>query len=144
MNDRVRRQLEPESLPTAARPGEASGIGQRAAGVEDYPFDPRLLIHEQSGLDRLRCIPDRELAGVLYRLYMLQERNRGPSHGASPPADTPRVGLRVLAMRALAGELGFAAQELATNVLVDESGRENVTEQSLRVFARAFRNLRAR
>ena len=119
----------------------ADAVGQRAASVEDYPFDPTLRIHEQCGLDRLRCISDRELAAVLYSLYMLQARNRDSAPTATPPASTPRVGLRVLAMRALGGELGFVAQELATNLLVDESGRENVTEQTLRDFARAFRNL---
>lgn len=124
------------------RSDELSAVGQRAAGVEDYPFDPALLIQEQSGLDRLRCISDRELAAVLYRLYMLQQRDGGSSHAATPPGSAPRVGLRVLAMRALGGELGFAAQELATNLLVDESGRENVTERTLQDFARAFRNLR--
>jgi hypothetical protein len=125
----------------ARRADETSAVGQRAASVEDYPFDPTLLIHEQSGLDRLRCLSDRELAAVLYSLYMLQARNRDSATTATPPPSTPRVGLRVLAMRALSGELGSAAQELATNLLVDECGRENVTERALQDFGRAFRNL---
>ena len=137
MSDRARPQV-PLS---AERAVEASG-GRRAAGAEDYPFDPTLRMHEQSGLDRLRCISDRDLARVLYRLYVLQERNHALSGVAAPSVRTPpRIGARLLAVRALAGELGFAAQELATNLLVDESGRENVTEQSLQDFAQAFRNL---
>lgn len=147
MNEHAYRDAEKAAAPCAGRAHEASGASQRVAGAEDYPFDAKLLIHEQSGLDRLRCISDRELAAVLYSLYVLQQRNRGSTPTATPPASTapastPRIGLRVLAMRALGGELGFAAQELATNLLVDESGRENATERTLRDFARAFRNLR--
>ncbi|MFZ5894692.1 MAG: hypothetical protein ACOY0T_26755 [Myxococcota bacterium] len=141
MNERARRHVETDAPPPARRADEASAVGQRAASVEDYPFDPTLLIHEQSGLDRLRCISDRELAGLLYSLYMLQERNRSSAPAPTPSANPPRVGLRVLAMRALGGELGFAAQELATNLLVDESGRENITERALHNFAGAFRRL---
>ncbi|MFZ5894773.1 MAG: hypothetical protein ACOY0T_27160 [Myxococcota bacterium] len=140
MNNHARR-AESTTLPSARRADNSAAVSQQAAGVEDYPFDPKLLIHEQTGLDRLRCISDREMASVLYSIYMLQERNRASAPAATPPASTPRVGLRVLATRALRGELGFAAQELATNVLVDESGRENVTEETLQYFGRAFRNL---
>lgn len=141
MSKRASRHAGTAASPSARRPDDSSAASQRAAGVGDYPFDPKLLIHEQSGLDRLRCISDREIAAVLYSLYMLQERNRGSDPAPTPSASTPRVGLRVLAMRALGGELGFAAEELATNLLVDESGRENITERTLRDFARAFRNL---
>jgi hypothetical protein len=142
MNERAYRHAETAAAPPSTqRADRASASGQGAAGAEDYPFDPRLLIHEQTGLDRLRCISDREIAAVLYSLYMLQERKRVSAPAPRPSASTPRVGLRVLAMRALGGELGFAAEELATNLLVDESGRENITERTLRDFARAFRNL---
>jgi hypothetical protein len=141
MNERAYRHNESTTPPSARRADDSAAVSQEAAGVEDYPFDPKLIIHEQAGLDRLRCISDRELAALLYSLYVLQERKRGSTPTATPPASRPRVGVRVLAMRALGGELGFAAQELATNLLVDESGCENVTEQTLRDFAGAFRNL---
>jgi hypothetical protein len=141
MNERAYRHADSTPPPSARRADNSAAVSQHAAGVEDYPFDPKPLIHEQTGLDRLRCISDRELAAVLYGLYMLQARNRGSAPTIPPRASAPSPGLRVLAMRALGGELGFAAQELATNLLVDESGRENVTERTLRDFARAFRNL---
>lgn len=114
-----------------------------SSGAEAYRFDPSLRIQEQSGLDRLRCIEDRELAGVLYRIYMLCEKGRArtQSGGAKRETAAGTIGVRVLARRALSGELGFAAQELATNLLVDESGQENVTERTLQDFARAFSKL---
>jgi hypothetical protein len=139
MDDRARPLLEAERLPTLQPPNSSP----QPFGADAYQFDPSLRIQEQSGLDRLRCIEDRELADVLYRIYMLREE--GGARGSSAPAPrtlAPRtIGIRVLATRALTGELGFAAQELATNLLVDESGRENVTERTLQDFARAFRNL---
>jgi len=141
----------------ATRPGTDGGAPKSAAsapserGVEAYPYDPALRPHEQSGLDRLRCIQDRELAAVLYRIYVLTERKRHRAAGstAAPGKPSPRassrrentIGLRVLATRALAGELGFAAQELAMNLLIDDAGRELADERSLREFARAFQTL---
>lgn len=136
MRERARLSLDAEPLPT--------GSQQPSFGADAYEFDPSLRIQEQNGLDRLRCIEDRELADVLYRIYMLREDGRARVDSApAPRTAAPRsIGIRVLATRALTGELGFAAQELATNLLVDESGRENVTERTLQDFARAFHNLR--
>lgn len=116
---------------------------QTASGAEAYRFDPSLRIEEQSGLDRLRCIEDRELAHILYSIYVLREEGQARAVSARPSnAKASRtIGIRVLATRALSGELGFVAQELATNLLVDESGRENFTERTLQDFARAFRKL---
>jgi hypothetical protein len=113
----------------------------RAPGVEAYAYDPTLCLHEQTGPDRLSCIADREMAAVLYNIYVLLERNRARSCTGPTAKHEGALGLRILATRALNGEFGYAARELASNLLIDEHGREIAEECALREFWRAFRNL---
>jgi hypothetical protein len=131
--------------------GEASGRSASAAGrtgeeppdagVEAYAYDPALRLHEQRGLDRLRCVEDREIAGLLYNIYLLAERNRARVHAAPADKRGGLIGVRLLARRALDGELGFAARELASNMLLDELGCELAHDNALAAFARAFKRL---
>jgi hypothetical protein len=110
-------------------------------GVEVYSYDPTLCVHEQAGLDRLRCIADREMAAVLYNIYVLVERNRARARPTPAAPHEGAIGLRVLATSALDGEFGYAARELASNLLIDEHGREIADERALKEFWRAFRKL---
>ena len=50
--------------------------------------------------------------------------------------------LQRTAARALLGELGPEARELAAYLLLDHAGRERVDADALRTFGRALRDLR--
>jgi hypothetical protein len=114
----------------------------RDRGAEAYPFDPLLCPDAQHGLDRLRCVSDRALAAMLYELFQVAERNT--SEAAADATRHARVceRLRQLATRALEGDLGPKASELACVALIDERGSRINDDGALRHFARAFRELR--
>lgn len=120
-------------------------MGQRSdapAGAEAYPFDPSVRAEQQRDLERLRGIPDRKLAGYLFDLYVLAANNSGTAPRTATPLATPIESARALARRALAGELGAEARELAEVLLLDATGRERGDETSVRAFAKAFRELK--
>lgn len=114
----------------------------RSRCAADFPYDARVRGQNLSGLDRLRAIPDRELAEYLYRLHACAERNEIASR-ENPLGSSPQRGPLVrVTRRALAGELGPEARELATYLLLDEAGRERTDDSSLAVFVRALQELR--
>jgi hypothetical protein len=108
-------------------------------GPEDYPFDPTARADQLRGLERLRGVADRKLAADLFTLYLLAERNSRAA--ARPPLQVPADGARRLAARAIAGQLGSDARELADYFLLDDTGSERDDEESLRAFASALRAL---
>lgn len=112
------------------------------SGAEDYPYDASLRAEQLRGLDRLRGIADRKLAGYLYVLYARADGNT--SREAERRAEHPlRLdALRRVAVRALDGEFGTDARELAAYLLLDEAGRQRLDEAPLRAFAARFRELR--
>jgi hypothetical protein len=121
----------------------AAPSADAVAGAEGYPFDPALRAEEQRGLDRLRCIKDRQLASYLYQLHAVAERNSKsarPTLERSAPLSV--FAIRATAERALAGEFGCEARELAEYLLLDETGRPRMEARSLREFAQAFAKLR--
>ncbi len=112
------------------------------AGAEAYPFDPSVRAEQQSDLERLRGIPDRKLAEYLFDLYVLAANNSARVPRAAMPRATPVESARALARRALAGELGAEARELAEALLLDPTGRERSDETSVLGFLSAFRELK--
>jgi hypothetical protein len=108
---------------------------------EDYPFNPRARADQLCGLERLRGIADRKLAADLFTLYLLAERN-SRARPTSPFLRVPADGARRLAARALAGELGSEARQLAEYFLLDDAGSERSDEESLHAFASGLRTLR--
>jgi hypothetical protein len=126
-----------------SRRDETAPSGEVEGGAEGYPFDPTLRAEEQRGLDLLRCIKDRQLAGYLYALHAVAERNSTtiePTPERSAPLSV--FAIRAMAERALAGEFGCDARELAEYLLLDETGRPGMDARSLREFAQAFAKLR--
>ena len=119
-----------------AQRSDASG------GAEAYPFDPNVQAEQQHDLDRLRGFADRKLAAYLFDLYLLATSNSAKPHTSAKAAATPIEVVRELASRALAGQLGPEARELAEALLLDSSGRDRADEPSLRTFAHAFRELK--
>jgi hypothetical protein len=86
-------------------------------GLEAYPYDPSLKMDALSGLERLRCIADRELAAHLFILFEQAQRNTQVAGAASAPYEFDTERLRLLAARALRGELGSKPKELAECML---------------------------
>lgn len=115
-------------------------------GSDAFAYDPSRRASDQSGLDRLRCISDREIAELLFKLYgHIEERERAASAfvgRARPRAEQRLEGLRMMGRRALAGELGQDLQDLAEGVLRDESGRERTDDESLHAFGRILATFR--
>jgi hypothetical protein len=133
-----------EHVFTSAASAGADSSARTEAGVEAYGYDPTLRLEQQSGLDRLRCVQDRDLATVLYKLYFHAERRARTPQACRAARPLPNIHLqrlRVAADRARAGELGSDARELAEYVLRDEAGRERSDECALREFGQALAKL---
>lgn len=136
------RKRPPEEL-RASRRGERSAPSAAVeAGAEAYPFDAALRAEQQRDLDRLRCIKDRKLAEYLYELYAVADRNSRTLTAPEQSAPVTVFAIRATAERALAGEFGGEARELAEYLLLDEIGRPRMDARSLREFAQAFAKLR--
>ena len=131
---------------TMARDNDAAKQA-RTRGVEQYPFDPLLRAEAVEGLDRLRCISDRNYAATLYEIYILAERNeaalKGEERQAAEKTARVRDRLRQLARRALAGTLGDEAQELARYVLANRDGGLRDDSRALAELGRALAELGA-
>jgi hypothetical protein len=77
-------------------------------------------------------------------VYALADRNSTVQQQPTPQREAPLsvCTIRGIADRALGGEFGCDARELAEYLLLDETGRPRVDARSLREFAHAFRKLR--
>ena len=115
----------------------------RRSGADAYPYDPNACSESLKDLDRLRGISDRKLAEYLHELYSLAERNSHATPKELSSATANVEGLRQMADRALIGELGSEARELAEYLLVDDAGRRRADAHSLGRFATGLRKLRA-
>lgn len=111
-----------------------------ADGLEAYPYDPSLKMDALSGLDRLRCIADRELAAHLFILFEQAQRNTQAAARGGAPLSSDSDVRRLLAERALRGELGSRPKELAECMFSDEVG--TLDDRSVREFLFALRELR--
>lgn len=111
-------------------------------GPESYPFDPSVRAEHQRDLDRLRGFADRKLAAYLFDLYVLAANNSGRPPTKTRGNATSLEVVRRLATRALAGQLGTEARDLAEALLLDATGRERVDESTFRLFAHAYRELK--
>lgn len=109
----------------------------------DYPYDEGACAEQLDGLDRLRTLPDRRLAEYLYVLYVQAVRNSGGDVDTRVRRPARLDALRRTALRALAGELGTDARELAVYVLLDDAGREHLNYEQLRIFADRLRELQS-
>lgn len=123
---------------------------RKVRSVEDYPFDPSLKAENLTGLDRLRCIPDRSCAATLLELYALAERNETMLAQAAQRAAAAaervartRERLRHAVGEALAGKLGTDAQSLARHVLEDGNGEVRDDDRRLIELGRALAELGA-
>ena len=127
-------------------------MGQRdrtdaALGVEAYAYDPGLRAGDQVGLDRLRCVEDREIAALLYKLHGHVERRaqlelqQVVAARVRPIVKTEPERLRQVARDALAGKLGSDARELAEYFLRSDDGRDCANAGALEAFGRGYAKL---
>lgn len=125
------------------RPEATTSTG---AGIEAYPYDPSLRLETQRGLDRLRCFADRALAADLYAVFEAAEHNTAAEleqrHERERRLKASRAGVRLASERALNGELGPEAKELAEHLLLDQNGQRLAGELPLDEFGRALGKLR--
>lgn len=137
------RDLNPENAASAQPRGSAA----------QFPYDPQLRVEMQVGLDKLRCVPDRDLAQLLYNLHVaLKPRWGGPDEKrwleqeARRREDSELAGLIAMSDRVFKGEFGDPAKQLAELVLLADGAygrRERRTDlPSLREFDVEFRKLR--
>jgi hypothetical protein len=117
-------------------------MAQRRGSASDFPYDAAVRAANLDGLERLRTIPDRTLAEYLFRLYALAERNEAPQKDQRAKTAPDPSSLRQAGERALAGEFGPDAREVAAYLLLDEAGRARSDQPSLLAFGRALRELR--
>lgn len=117
-------------------------MAQRSGSADDFPYDERLQTRNLRGLDRLRAIPDRKLAEYLYQLHAQAVRNEAGQRDKKLRSAPHRKDHHRVAARALAGDLGPEALELATYLLLDDSGRQRSDEASFGRFSRALQDLR--
>lgn len=123
--------------------GQPSRALPPSCGARDYPYDPAARMEELRGIDRLRGIADRKLAEHLYLLYVQAERNSTTQATRERTHAVDLDAIRRVAARALVGEFGADARELAEYLLLDGAGRKKADERSLVTFGASFRRLRA-
>lgn len=120
--------------------------------VTDYPYDPRLRVENLTGLNKLRAVPDRELAKTLFDLWFHIEnaerdgRTREWRRAEERQRDAAELkDLTLVADKALAGGYGPQAKELALEMLIDGEtwGRPRRTDRaSLVAFQNSLQELR--
>jgi hypothetical protein len=113
-----------------------------SGGAESYPFDPNVRAEHQRDLDRLRGFADRTLAAYLFELYALAANNSAKPLAPAKAGASSMDFVRALARRALTGQLGAEARDVAEALLLDATGRERADEPTLRAFAHAYRELK--
>lgn len=114
-------------------------------GAEAYAFDPQLRADALVGLERLRSVEDREIAGLLFKLYRhLERRELAQTSAPKPPiVKTQSERWTQVALNALAGKCGIEARELAEYFLKGDDGRDQLDEASVKAFARGYEKLRS-
>lgn len=146
--------LEPDPADDAGRDAKPANPPERAtrSGAAAYPYNPALRVEMQVGLDKLRCIADRELAQFLYNLHVaLEPKWQGPeakkwreqAEREREDADLKR--LTGLSERAFKGEFGEPAKQLAAHILYAQGYKvqRRTDLPSLREFESEFRKLRS-
>lgn len=139
--DDVERDSKPENAPERQQGGSAA----------QYPYDSRTRPEMQVGLDKLRCVADREMAQVLYDLYVaLEPKWRSPEakkwreedDRAREDAELER--LIGLSDRAFKGDFGEPAKQLAGHILYAQGykAQRRTDLPSLREFESEFRKIR--
>lgn len=117
-----------------------------------YPFDPKLVVEFQQGLEKLRCVANRQWAQDLLELWCVMEQNehnpgfrkREQERAASAEREQ-REQLTRMADVALQGDYGPEARTLANEMLIDRAtfGSPRRTDpQTLEAFARELREIR--
>ena len=124
----------------AERDGRGDACAREGRGSDAFAYDPARRASEQSGLDRLRCVADREIAELLFKLYgHIKKRETAlADRKVRAPAEQGLERLRNVGRRALAGDLGPDLQDLAEHLLRDECGRERTDDESFRAFCGAL------
>lgn len=121
------------------------------SSATDFPFDPAVRIDALEGLDRLRAIPDRELAQVMYVQFVkiepwwgTEDAERDRERRKRRDEDREVATIVPWAQKAFKGELSLDAKLLAQRVLFPEGyvPLNRTMLPALREFARGLYELR--
>lgn len=132
-------------------PPQSAGPKPPNGSAADYPYDPRLIPEMQVGLDKLRCVSDRNVAQNLYDLFWVieaREKNgdakRDRERDQRMREDAEQKRLAAIAEKAFRGGYGPDAKQLAAHILIAEGyGNQRRTDaRSLREFESELRRLR--
>jgi hypothetical protein len=137
--------------PTADDLERVGIVRQSHRSAADFPFDPKLNIDDLDGLDRLKCIPDRELAQVMYEQFVklepwwgTEDAERDRERRKRKAEDKEVARIVPWAQKALKGEMSLDAKLLAQRVLFPEGyvPLNRTMLPALREFARELSELK--
>jgi hypothetical protein len=121
------------------------------SSAADFPFDPKLRIDDLDGLDRLKCIPDRELAQVMYVQFVklepwwgTEDAERDRERRKRRAEDREVAMIVPWANKAFKGEMSLDAKLTAQRVLFPDGyvPLNRTMLQALREFARCLSELK--
>lgn len=121
------------------------------SSAADFPYDASLHIADLEGLDRLKCIPDRELAQVMYEQFVklepwwgTEDAERDRERRKRREEDREVARIVPWAQKALKGEISIDAKLLAQRVLFPEGyvPLNRTMLPALREFARELSELK--
>jgi hypothetical protein len=121
------------------------------SSAADFPYDASLHIDDLEGLDRLKCIPDRELAQVMYEQFMrlepwwgTEDAERDRERRKRKEEDREVARIVPWAHKAFKGEMSLDAKLLAQRVLFPDGyvPLNRTMLPALREFARCLSELK--
>jgi hypothetical protein len=117
----------------------------------DFPYDASLNIDDLEGLDRLKCVPDRELAQVMYEQFIklepwwgTEDAERDRERRKRKAEDKEVARIVPWAQKAFKGEISIDAKLMAQRVLFPDGyvPLNRTMLPALREFARCLSELR--
>lgn len=113
----------------------------RRGTADDYPYDPEAKVGELIGLERLRAVRHRGMAGLLYELYWVAERNDSRTQRLHEAEERRREDddwehLQSMTQKALDGVYGAESKRVADEYLRGRNRLRPTLEELRRLLQR--------